>query len=210
MTERKIEKVTAFITRQTKTGHQLLLLDHPYAGIQIPAGTVEPDENPEQAVRRETFEETGLTISSPLEFLGYQETHLPNELAIILPPATIYARPNVTSFDWICIRSGVQVQVMQKTDEFSQITYIEHDQVPEPNFVSMQITGWVQDQFLAKIRKRYFYRLIFEGPTKPQWEVFSDHHHFRLFWASLDQLPDIIPPQDGWLNFLDNASLDRD
>jgi hypothetical protein len=99
---------------------------------------------------------------------------------------------------------------MQKTDEFSQITYIEHDQVPEPNFVSMQITGWVQDQFLAKIRKRYFYRLIFEGPTKPQWEVFSDHHHFRLFWASLDQLPDIIPPQDGWLNFLDNASLDRD
>ena len=161
------------------------------------------DENPEQAVRRETFEETGLTISSPLEFLGYQETHLPNELAIILPPATIYARPNVTSFDWICIRSGVQVQVMQKTDEFSQITYIEHDQVPESNFVSMQICCVSSASPIST-------RLIFEGPTKPQWEVFSDHHHFRLFWASLDQLPDIIPPQDGWLNFLDNASLDRD
>jgi len=208
--DRIIEKVTAFITRQTDAGHQLLLFEHPYAGIQIPAGTVEINENPEQAVRRETFEETGLMVSSPLEYLGYQETCLPDELAIILPPATVYARPDVTSFNWICIRSGVQVQVVQKAEGFSQITYIEYDQVPEPSFVSMQITGWVQDQFLAKIRKRHFYRLVFEGQTDHQWEVFSDHHHFKLFWASLDQLPAIIPPQNEWLKFLDKASLDKD
>jgi 8-oxo-dGTP pyrophosphatase MutT (NUDIX family) len=208
--DRIIEKVTAFITRQTEAGHQLLLLEHPYAGIQIPAGTVEPNESPEQAVRREIFEETGLTISSPLEYLGCQETRLPDDQALILPPATVYARPDVTSFDWICIRSGVQVQARQKVEGFSQITYIEHDQEPDQNYVSMQITGWVPDRFLAKIRKRHFYRLVFEGSTEAQWEVFSDHHNFRLFWASLDQLPAIIPPQDDWLEFFNKPALDKE
>ena len=47
-----IEKVTAFITRETEYGCQLLLFEHPFAGIQIPAGTVEPSESPEKAVIR--------------------------------------------------------------------------------------------------------------------------------------------------------------
>ena len=45
-----IEKVTAFITQQTESGQHILLFRHPYAGIQIPAGIVEPFESPEEAV----------------------------------------------------------------------------------------------------------------------------------------------------------------
>jgi 8-oxo-dGTP pyrophosphatase MutT (NUDIX family) len=43
--------------------------DFPEAGIQVPAGTIEPGEEPEAAVLREAFEETGLiglTLVAPL------------------------------------------------------------------------------------------------------------------------------------------------
>lgn len=52
-------------------GSKLLLFTHPEspeAGIQVPAGTVKPDEKPEDAVMREAAEETGL---SDLEFVGF-------------------------------------------------------------------------------------------------------------------------------------------
>jgi len=199
---RTIEKVTAFITRETQDGHHLLLINHPNAGVQIPAGTVEPSETPEQAVLRETFEETGLKITVPLIYLGCCETQLPDDEAVIIPPATVYSRPDLTSVDWIQIRSAVQVKVLEHSNNFTQITYIEFDQLPEPQDVSMQITGWVEDTFLATFRKRYFFHLQTEAKMEQKWQIFSDHHTFTLFWAPLDALPKIIPPQNTWLEFL--------
>ncbi len=52
-------KVFAYITCQQR----LLVMAHPHvpeAGIQVPAGTLEPGESPEAGVLREAFEETGL------------------------------------------------------------------------------------------------------------------------------------------------------
>lgn len=62
-------KAFAYITRQ----NQLLVFEHPHApeaGIQVPAGTIQPNESPEQAVMREAFEETGLTSLTLRAFLG--------------------------------------------------------------------------------------------------------------------------------------------
>jgi 8-oxo-dGTP pyrophosphatase MutT (NUDIX family) len=199
---RIVEKVTAFVTRQTENGCELLLIRHPFAGVQIPAGTVEPDESPEQAALREISEETGLTLPLPPTHLGSQETQLPEGEAVILPPATVYARPDTSSFDWIKIQSAVQIKVLRKAPGFTQISYTEPDQVPDPNYVSMQITGWVPDDFLAQVRIRHFFYLKFEGITEPQWHQFSDHHTFTVFWAPWDDLPGIIPPQDTWLTYL--------
>ena len=50
----------AYIT----SGSRLLLFTQPGApdaGIQVPAGTIEPGESPRDAVMREAREETGLT-----------------------------------------------------------------------------------------------------------------------------------------------------
>jgi GrpB-like predicted nucleotidyltransferase (UPF0157 family)/8-oxo-dGTP pyrophosphatase MutT (NUDIX family) len=54
-----VDKVLAYVTR----GSELLILiepDYPESGTQVPGGTMEPGEIPEEAVLREAFEETGI------------------------------------------------------------------------------------------------------------------------------------------------------
>lgn len=64
-------KVFAYITHS----HRLLVFRHadfPQAGIQVPAGTVHPNELPDKAVLREVYEETGLSDFTGVCFLGEQ------------------------------------------------------------------------------------------------------------------------------------------
>lgn len=66
-----MHKVFAYITH----GHRLLVFRHadfPEAGIQVPAGTVQPIEHPDVAVLREVYEETGLADFTEAYFLGEQ------------------------------------------------------------------------------------------------------------------------------------------
>src|SRR5687768_5304696 len=54
-------------------GARLLLFRHvnaPEAGLQVPAGTIEPGEAPDQAVLREAREETGRSDLQLVAFLG--------------------------------------------------------------------------------------------------------------------------------------------
>ena len=171
---RKIEKVTAFVTRETNHGLELLLFKHPYAGIQIPAGTVEPDESHEKAVIREVQEETGLLELEIQSLIDSEIVISPNGQKIIIAPATVYSRPDITSCDWTQIKYTVYVTVNRKESGFTQITYLEYDQVPNPSYISMQITGWVPDEFLAPEYQRHFYHLKFTGQSPERWEIYTD------------------------------------
>jgi 8-oxo-dGTP pyrophosphatase MutT (NUDIX family) len=67
-----IEKVIIYITR----GERLLVFTHPdfpEAGLQVPAGTIEPGETPADAARREASEETGLDNFAAWTYLGMRE-----------------------------------------------------------------------------------------------------------------------------------------
>lgn len=62
-------KVVAYITR----ADHLLVFTHPEApeaGIQVPAGSLEPGESPAEGALREAIEETGLTALTLLAPLG--------------------------------------------------------------------------------------------------------------------------------------------
>lgn len=62
-------KAFAYITQ----GNSLLIFEHedaPEAGIQVPAGSIEAGETPEEAALREAKEETGLQRLSVIRFLG--------------------------------------------------------------------------------------------------------------------------------------------
>lgn len=49
--------------------------DFPEYGIQVPGGTMEPGETPEQAARREFLEETGLVAPERMVLLGERAYH---------------------------------------------------------------------------------------------------------------------------------------
>lgn len=71
----RVEKVIATITK----GDRLLVFSHPHhpeAGIQVPAGTVESGESPDEAVLREAREETGLDGLLLRSALGVREYDL--------------------------------------------------------------------------------------------------------------------------------------
>jgi len=197
-----IGKVTALITRQRGAQRQLLLIRHPYAGIQIPAGTIEPDETPNEAALREASEETGLSDLTVAAYLGNEQTSLPPNQRAIRHSTTIYSRPDAGSFDWAHIRRGIWVDLTgRRQGDWRQICFQEPDRVPDPQYVSMEIMGWAPDGTLADRCTRHFYLLNGDSP-QDEWDIRADSHTFHLFWASIGELPTIISPQDQWLDWL--------
>ena len=136
-----IEKVTAFVTRVVNSRRELLLFQHPYAGIQIPAGTVELGEAPEAAAIRETHEETGLHDVAIHQYLGRHEVVLPDTRRMLHQSTRVYARPDRMSFNWIRLTRGLTVTVERHSGDFTQISYQEWSRQVEPAYVSYQITG---------------------------------------------------------------------
>ncbi len=74
-----------------------LLMTHLISrGWDIPGGHIEPGENPEEAVRRKVYEETGATLGQ-LYLLGYQRLRL----LCPQPPAYTYPYPDCyQAFYW--------------------------------------------------------------------------------------------------------------
>ena len=79
-----LDKVTAFVVLPAGAGYDLLLFEHSAGNIQVPAGTVEPDETPMAAALREAREETGLTDLIITRDLGAVETQLTDERRVLL------------------------------------------------------------------------------------------------------------------------------
>ncbi|MBN2387278.1 MAG: NUDIX domain-containing protein [Anaerolineales bacterium] len=197
-----LEKVTAFITRQTPAGTELLLFHHPSAGIQFPAGTVEPDEAPEAAAAREAAEETGLSGLRLVEFVGVREEDPPLGDHCIARTTTVYSRPDPSSFDWATLRRGLTVQLLRRADGYAQVTFEEPDRWPNPQYATYQITGWVPEETLCRTARRYFYLFTHDGDTPEQWTVAIDHHLYAPFWAPLTGIPEIVSPQRPWLEII--------
>ena len=197
-----LEKVTAFILRQTGPGRQLLLFRHPSAGIQFPAGTVEPGEAPEAAAAREAAEETGLDGLRLVEFVGVREEEAVIGDHYVARTTTAYSRPDPASFDWARLRIGLTVKLLRRADGYAQVTFEEPDRWPDPQYATYQITGWVPEDCICKTARRHFYLFACESDQPDRWTVAIDHHIFAPFWAPLTDLPEIIEPQRPWLKLL--------
>jgi 8-oxo-dGTP pyrophosphatase MutT (NUDIX family) len=201
-TDPTLVKVAAFVTRTTASGVELLLLAHPYAGNQLPAGTVEENEAPRDAARREVREETGLTNTRVIAHIGCLDEEMPRDKLAVVKNTLVYARPDPTSFDWARVPRGNWVRCERAHADWTQITYEELDQYPNATYATYRITGWVPNDTLARQQRRHFFHLTADEETRDEWTQFSDNHEFRLFWASLAALPEIVPPQNRWVEYV--------
>ena len=200
-----LNKGTAFGVRRAAHKAQVLLIQHPHAGFQFPAGTVEPGEAPEESVRREAQEETGLRDLPAPVFLASRAYPAPEGYFYITAATLVYARPDVTSFDWAHFRSGLIVKLLRREEGFAQVAFEEPDQYPDPTYITYNITGWVPEAILTDTLVRRFYRIDYSRPTRPRWSVRTDNQLFTLFWAHVNHLPEIVHPQDEWIEILNNG-----
>jgi len=198
-------KVTAFITRKTGNGVELLLLKHPSAGIQIPAGTVEIGETYLEAVIRETAEETGLTNVEVKNLIGYKNAQLPEGKFVVLNKTKVYSRPDFKSFNWAEFRRGLPVTRIREESGFAQVQItMEYDESPGQKYITYSILGWVPIDTLTNKIRRHYYHLICNENTPRSWEQFSDNHLFKLFWTPISKLPAIVSPQNEWFEYVLN------
>lgn len=195
-----MNKVTAFIVRDSPAGPELLILQHPFAGLQLPAGTVEPGETLEAAALREAQEESGLLDLEITRELGIVETPLGSGRAIMARTQTVYSRPDPTSFNWASIRSGLWVDALRRVPGWAHVRFVEWDVWPNPTYVTYEIIGWLPDDAISHMERRGFYLLHPTAATPDRWIVHNDHHEFTLFWAPLSDLPRLVDPQQVWLD----------
>ena len=199
-----VDKVTAFITRERNGVTELLLFKHPTAGIQIPAGTVEDAEDPEVAVKREVYEETGLGIVKIERFPGYIENELGENERIVAKTTPVYVNPSLNSITYKEeLTRGLTVNYNSKHKKFTHVSYVEYDSIPDPTYIRCKITGWVPSENVSARKTRYFFQLTALEETAEEWEVKGDPGHvFKLFWAPISATPRIVSPQDKWLDYV--------
>ena len=208
-----IQKVTAFIVRERRGVKQLLVFKHPTAGVQIPAGTVERDEDIETAVKRETYEETGLQFVEIENYLGCFENELEKNQRIIAETTRVYIEPNLTAIPYKRrLPKGLTVDYLSTGEDFTHISYIayEFDEFHKPTCIDTNITGWIPNGNLSVQKKRHFFLMSTQEETADAWELKSDQGHiFEPYWTPLSPKPQIIPPQNKWLDFVYERILIR-
>ena len=199
-----VQKVTAFIVRERDSVKELLVFKHPTAGIQIPAGTVEAGEDIEIAVKREAYEETGLKLVEIEEYLGCIENELENNQKIIAKTTQVYIEPNLNAMPYEKrLTRGLTVDYHSTQEDFTHISYIQYDKHPNPTCIRYNITGWVPNENLSGQKKRHFFHLTTQEKTEDAWELESDGGHiFQPYWTPFSPRPEIVPPQNRWLDFV--------
>jgi 8-oxo-dGTP pyrophosphatase MutT (NUDIX family) len=162
---------------------------------------VEAGKTFEAAVLREACEETGLQQARLQGRLGELIQTWPGRL-FTLQLASVFARPDPSSFEWAFLPRGVGVDCLRTQPGFVQVSYVEGDVYPDPAYTTYQITGWVREGCLTDHLRRVFFHLTTEEETLPEWQQAADKHTFTLLWADTANLPEIVPAQcDYWTRF---------
>lgn len=73
-------RVPAGVAVQMRRGDEIVMIQrtgaHGEGTWSVPGGWISPGETPEEAARREVWEEVGVSLQEPLDFLGYTaDTH---------------------------------------------------------------------------------------------------------------------------------------
>lgn len=197
----EVGKVTAFITRDGEIGRQLLVFQHPTAGVQLPSGTVEPDEHPDQAILREISEETGLTAVTKPRLLDVIEQALAPDERVVTQQSILQASPgdHGTLHNWVVLRRGQVVKVLNTEDDYLLVSYREYGMTQDVLHVVSSKIGWLHQSSLTARVRRYFYHLQPTVPTQHTWTVEDEGRILALQWVPLAQDSGLIPLHEGWL-----------
>jgi 8-oxo-dGTP pyrophosphatase MutT (NUDIX family) len=204
-----IEKISAFILRSRNNKPEILIFEHPKAGLQLPAGTVELNEKPEEALFREVEEETGLKKIEIVKKIGEEHNFTSADEAYLLQTMRCFGWPAQSAQrKGPLFTRGMPFQVFERKVGFTHVLHVEYDLNKVPPEELEQIDGWLPSEMLTQEIRRYFYIVRVNEETAPSWSQLSDRGYtFKLKWIRLDPKPSLVAPQVGWLDHLDGVSL---
>jgi len=202
-----IEKVTAFIIRPGKSGSEILIFEHPHAGLQLPSGTVEIGESPEDALFREILEETGFRKVEIIKKIIDDHQFTDPDVAILTQTMRCFSWPAQTAQrTGPLFTRGMWVKIFERKVGFTHINYEEIDLNQQPLKILEKVDGWLPSEFLTHELTRHFYLVRVLEDSPENWQIKSDRGNiFRLFWVPLNPKPALIDDQNSWLDYLDMA-----
>ncbi|HSM25080.1 MAG TPA: NUDIX domain-containing protein [Anaerolineaceae bacterium] len=204
-----IEKVVALIVRKKGQQLQLLIFKHPANGYQLPAGTVEENEDLEVALRREVAEETGLTNIKVIQKLGEKTIFLDQNQAVLTQTLRFFSWPAQAAkrHGPLCTR-GLKVNTFERKVGFTHVRYEEFDLSKEPPTLLWDSEGWVPSEFLTREIRRHFYLLSVADEDRDHWKIQSDFGYiFECQWVDVDAIPALSWEQSEWLTYLADVNL---
>ena len=193
-------KVTGFVTRRKDAAVELLVFQHPTAGIQLPAGSIEPGEAPLAAAIREVWEETGLRGIELIQPLGVMTLELPPGRRVLRGDVRLVASPREAVTD-MCPRlpRGYSVLVIESIGSQSLVRHETYDLATVPPRVLSSIEGWTDSGHLSSRIERHLFLFDYPRSGPPRWYQEADGNRLELFWTPLARNVGLIEGQDIWL-----------
>lgn len=182
-TDAATQKVTVFAL----SDHGVLVFDHPFAGTQFPAGTVEPNEHPADAAVRELAEETGLIVDAA-QWIG--ATYSRREDGVL------YAVRDLHADDGARVPAGYRVEsngpgtFLRRVMDYTCDPPVERERHAGACDTA-DLTPWVlRNHFIVRVDAR------------PAWSWTGDDNH--VWQCRFTPLSGLQPfgEQGGWLGFL--------
>jgi 8-oxo-dGTP pyrophosphatase MutT (NUDIX family) len=199
--ERFLEKIGCFAVRRSNEGVELLVIRHPTAGTQVPAGTVDPDELCRSAALREFHEETGVEGSSARLMARIEKACAPNHGVLVATPVNPSDVVQTGLEKDLRLRRGLPVRILDERDGQIRVIYEERDYNLDPPAVINSVAGWIGATDVARRIVRELYRVDIDDVTQSRWAFFADGQNWTLEWTPIDTVQ-LFGEQQTWLDAL--------
>jgi 8-oxo-dGTP pyrophosphatase MutT (NUDIX family) len=195
-----LQKVAVLVTRPGPDGPELLVFEHAGipAGVQVPAGTVEPGEDVRTAALRELAEETGIVVDD-VELL-WTEEEVAVRGALVTEDVPMRASPAPDAEIVVERVWRLGVRVVAQAGEWARVAREEYDLSVEPWRLVSSIEGWLPASVLERSQIRHVFHAVAPAGVAERWDVFAeDMYTFRCFWTPL-RTTGLISLQQIWVD----------